>query len=714
MSTKDCKDEPDTDQQDRALVCMWGELRAVLVTMTSLRTKVVEPLNADVAIIVQRQLGDDEVRLEALRTEFGSRLVYEEIYEKPVPSDFFGFSNFEEMSKVKGNWLNRGNSQVLINHKIMADRLESQGFLERYTVFMFTRSDFLHVIPFPPLKELAGSLGASDILTQAGHEFGGVNYNLAVARGGTLAKNYLKAPYDMIVARSLPNRKKTYNIELLWRVLFGLHSIRNLRMSITCYVTAESLDDRTTWRKIHRSSEHGGVLFKYESQMLEAYKNLRIWEKRPEWRVLRPPLGLQVEECHGLARRLFGLALAAVVPERITATKACSRDGETGSLENESGGDDANATIAGDGKKSTDAGDDKQNNSEMTCQKTKDNCKIRDFNENSNTFKLFSPPSRKDEELSSGLVDAGNDAEGGDNCDRGAGNGDGLDTNEDDIAQDFIESNRGVIRFHLVPRKGWDRHVRGMRCGATNMINWKGRNAAPEPPVAGCWLIPASDEAAGLVAQQQELLRALGWRVLSSSADLIRRLSNKRLLFDFAEENGLLEYLPQRYAMPEDAEFPCILKRAFGEYGKDCYIVQSIEEVRKTASSSLDSQWVLQELICGKVELATSLLVDCGKVLSVVSTSYQYASDAYVWPRVRLVQKTAHDVPQEHLDVFSKFLLEYRGICNFNYKVREDGALSIFEINPRVGGDLAVDAHRAKARALFEKLDEIFPYSQFG
>merc|ERR550525_639858 len=54
------------------------------------------------------------------------------------------------------------------------------------------------------------------------------------------------------------------------------------------------------------------------------------------------------------------------------------------------------------------------------------------------------------------------------------------------------------------------------------------------------------------------------------------------------------------------------------------------------------------------------------------------------------------------------FLHEYRGICNFNYKVREHGdSLCIFEVNTRVGADLACDVPRSRARCLFEKLEEL-------
>ena len=57
------------------------------------------------------------------------------------------------------------------------------------------------------------------------------------------------------VSRSLPNRQKTYNIELFWRVILGQRSLRNLRMPVTCFITAETVQDRTSWRKIQYSQD---------------------------------------------------------------------------------------------------------------------------------------------------------------------------------------------------------------------------------------------------------------------------------------------------------------------------------------------------------------------------------------------------------------------------------------------------------------------------
>lgn len=37
----------------------------------------------------------------------------------------------------------------------------------------FLRSDLLHLLPFPTADSLARCIGPADVLTQAGHEFGG-------------------------------------------------------------------------------------------------------------------------------------------------------------------------------------------------------------------------------------------------------------------------------------------------------------------------------------------------------------------------------------------------------------------------------------------------------------------------------------------------------------------------------------------------------------
>ena len=89
-------------------------------------------------------------------------------------------------------------------------------------------------------------------------------------------------------------------------------------------------------------------------------------------------------------------------------------------------------------------------------------------------------------------------------------------------------------------------------------------------------------------------------------------------------------------------------------------------------------------------------------------------TEVYVWPRVREERKrrVTHDrLAPSHLRVLQALLVGYSGVCNVNYKTlaRQAGedALRIFEVNTRVGGDLANDAARADAAAFFETLDRV-------
>ena len=56
--------------------------------------------------------------------------------------------------------------------------------------------------------------------------------------------------------------------------------------------------------------------------------------------------------------------------------------------------------------------------------------------------------------------------------------------------------------------------------------------------------------------------------------------------------------LPDHYATPASATYPCVLKVAAGEHGEGVDIVQNAEEVRKL-SRRYDGGWLLQELVVG-------------------------------------------------------------------------------------------------------------------
>ena len=113
-----------------------------------------------------------------------------------------------------------------------------------------------------------------------------------------------------------------------------------------------------------------------------------------------------------------------------------------------------------------------------------------------------------------------------------------------------------------------------------------------------------------------------------------------------------------------------------------------------------------------QVEYSASCVVRDGRILDVVATRYTYDAAVYVWPRVeerRELRVVDAPVPENHLDVMAALLRGYTGICNFNYKLRGNGELCIFEVNVRSGEDLACDVPPDRLRCLLERLDGTFP-----
>lgn len=259
-------------------------------------------------------------------------------------------------------------------------------------------------------------------------------------------------------------------------------------------------------------------------------------------------------------------------------------------------------------------------------------------------------------------------------------------------------------RFQLVPKIGWGKEVAMMGCGAHNSIPWDGKGPLPFSN-GPCWLIPSQDEAAVAIAENAAALRERGWKLLTCDPKIVDVLRNKGKLRSLADDLGLLHLLPQHFEFFSEAIYPCILKPAIGTFGKNTYIVESKEQAMRLAPDGLEEHWILQELIRGENEFSTTLLVVDGKIQDWAGMKYQYSMEAYVWPHVRLVDQELCSVPEGHREIFEKFLVGFSGICNFNFKLREDGSMCIFEVNPRVGGDLSFDIPKPRARALLEKMD---------
>jgi len=289
-------------------------------------------------------------------------------------------------------------------------------------------------------------------------------------------------------------------------------------------------------------------------------------------------------------------------------------------------------------------------------------------------------------------------------------------------------------RFCHIPMK-WPTHkLAGIAVHAVQTKS-NGVRLKELPVLQGkCWLIPTTHYAALSIARQAAELRRAGWKFSSNTAALVLELANKSLLRTRAERLGLVEALPKYWQSPMDIKvYPCIIKAADGEHGCQVHIVRSedaakalcgenagaakVAEVLEVGAgriveaaegSSKTDSWVIQELVQGPIEYATSMLVHNGEILDLICTRYVFESSEYVWPRVTEIKQARRffdAVPVAHFMVMRAMLVGFQGICNFNYKVRPDGRICIFEVNPRLGADLACDVDWRRARDIWERMD---------
>ena len=281
---------------------------------------------------------------------------------------------------------------------------------------------------------------------------------------------------------------------------------------------------------------------------------------------------------------------------------------------------------------------------------------------------------------------------------------------------------RAPPRFHITPDNEWQWLVKKMNISVRNTLEWRRGHPLPEAPLPGaCWLLPCKCDTAVEIGNHADALAARGWKLLTCPGDIVSRIGNKHNLFTFAKQLGLLQHLPQHYVSPSSAAYPCMLKAHAGEHGQGIYIVENASDVAIQSGSNRynASKWLLQELCPGRIEHATSLLVKDGAIHDAICTNYEYDSESgiYVWPNVEELQdrrRTHEDIPAAHMEVMRKFVVGFSGICNFNYKIRPNGEMCIFEVNARIGADLACDVPRRRAAAFFNKLDTIGPSHLLG
>lgn len=160
---------------------------------------------------------------------------------------------------------------------------------------------------------------------------------------------------------------------------------------------------------------------------------------------------------------------------------------------------------------------------------------------------------------------------------------------------------------------------------------------------------------------------------------------------DKSEFNKAFEAGPFAELIPRTGSglrYPYLVKKVVDENSAHCYIVRNEQDERKYHEELASPDYFCQELVVGKKEYASHVVVREGEIVADLTVVYHFRDGVIVKGKDKFIATTVEPTPFREL--FTKVLreIEFEGLCCLNYKIK-DGMPFLFEINPRFGASLA-------------------------
>lgn len=260
-------------EKKKYAVCVWGQLRGVKKTIDSFNKNLCQPLEADLFVICQKTNTETDKNLDLY-----SNVILKKLYENP--------ENIQELYSFLCNTENNNNFcddrhlNIYYNwYKISQD---IGDILEKnYQYIILTRSDFLHLFPFPDVLNISQR---SDIFwCYDGHEYDGVNATL-ICVPSIYIKEYLSIFYNYMNNPENNSQELRYtHIEIYIKIIFEYKKWLIGKMSNNALITADSINEITT-TVVPFYSELKDIYYKYEHQFNDSYKSLDIYNNGGKWK----------------------------------------------------------------------------------------------------------------------------------------------------------------------------------------------------------------------------------------------------------------------------------------------------------------------------------------------------------------------------------------------------------------------------------------------
>ncbi len=197
-----------------------------------------------------------------------------------------------------------------------------------------------------------------------------------------------------------------------------------------------------------------------------------------------------------------------------------------------------------------------------------------------------------------------------------------------------------------------------------------------------------------------------GFARLIPGSDSLQILQNKGAFAAYARARGLASLCPETYAGPDQAVYPCVLKRLDLNNCDGIRIVHSAGECRSCLEQDpwRGHDYLLQEYVASDADHCTHGIYVDGRM--VWHCTYAYApAPAGIQRRYGLnLQRITATAAR--LAEFEAFLapLRFTGPVNIDYRIRADGRTAILEMNPRLGGSLMRPANASDLHAALSVL----------
>ena len=258
-------------------ICLWGELRGVQTTINSFYEYLVKPLDADIFIICQQT----DSKIDKNINLFDKNIVIKTLYKKFNTKEYFKDINI--LQKLNKNMLYEGGLQVYLNYKKIAD--EYGNILETdYDYIILTRTDFRYLFNLPDVIKISQS---NDIFwSYEDDRWEGINNNMSIIPSKYI-KNYLYSAYNYLTNPILINKiiknNEEFNCEKFFKFIFTKEKWKIGLLKSNGFISADSIDEKTTSSVRMRHCTKHNMFFKYICQFKAAHKNLKKYKKNSNW-----------------------------------------------------------------------------------------------------------------------------------------------------------------------------------------------------------------------------------------------------------------------------------------------------------------------------------------------------------------------------------------------------------------------------------------------